>query len=767
MLTAVLSGFVLALAAPWVARLGRPAGWLLAILPLGLTLYFLKQLPAVAAGETVRFARPWVPALEVDLSFHLDGLSLLFALLICGIGTAIVVFAGGYLAGHRQIGRFFAFLLMFMGSMLGLVLADNVVTLFVFWELTSLSSFLLIGFDHGSPAARRAALQALVVTAGGGLALLVGLLLMAGIGGSLELSVLLGRGDILREHRWYTVILLLVLAGAFTKSAQFPLHFWLPNAMAAPTPVSAYLHSATMVKAGVYLLARLSPALGDTFLWTVLLTAFGGITLLVGGLLAIRQLDLKLMLAHTTVGSLGLLVMMLGIGEPKALQAAMLYLLAHALFKGALFMVAGALDHETGTRDLGQLGGLARAMPMTAAAATLAALSMAGLPPFFGFIAKEFVKGGALLSPAAGLAATTVVVGSALMIAVAALIALKPFHGRHRETPKQPHEAPVELWLGPMLLAFLGLGFGVALGTAGDRLVAPAVTAVAGAAVARELHLWEGVTPALILSLAALALGALLAWRWRAAQRAMAKLLRKIGWGPDRGYDQAMAALLRVAAAVTGAVQTGKLRHYMLASFGTVAVALAGGIAWIGGLDLAPPAPEGGLPDLRLPEWAVMALIAAGGLATLFARSRLAAVAALGVVGYGVALLFLLFGAPDLSFTQFMVETLAVVIIMLMLLRLPAAWPARRQPARLLDAAVAIPLGSVVGALVWVVSSGPLDTLLSDYFTAQSYPSGHGRNIVNVIIVDFRALDTLGEIAVVMTAALAAFALIRLRARQP
>jgi len=764
-LYAVLAGFLLAPLAPLLRQVfGHRAGWLVGLLPAGLTAYFASFLPTVSSGIPIRQSDAWVPSLGIELSFYLDGLSLLFALLICGIGTFILIYAGGYLKGHKDQGRFLSFLLMFMGSMLGLVLADNVITLFVFWELTSVTSFLLIGFDHQRREARRAAVQALVVTGGGGLALLAGLILMAQVGGSLELSSLLAQGDLFRESPEYVAILILVLAGAFTKSAQVPFHFWLPNAMQAPTPVSAYLHSATMVKAGVYLLARLNPALGDTVLWETILPAFGGVTLLVGAYLALVNSDLKYMLAYTTLASLGLLVMLIGLGSEKALEAAVLYLIAHSLFKGGLFMVAGAVDHEAGTREIGSLGGLGRLMPITAAAAALHALSMSGMIPFFGFIAKEVIYKATIDLPSAELSTAVAVLGNALMIGVAALIAIVPFWGAAKETPKHAHEAPPSLWLGPIVLALTSLVIGSYLAWPEVNLVAPAVASLAGAPVEVNLYLWAGVNLPLMLSIGTIALGLF----FFAVAGPMRRLcLATFGRlpGPDRGYDAFLDLLVGFSRAIMSLLQSGNLRHYSLVVF-----AAAAAVLWLPNLVNGPLTISFALPsEARFFTYIVilMAMAVVGALAVVLLRSRLKAIASMGVLGYAVAFIFLIFGAPDLAFTQLMVETLSVVILTLIILKLPVDAYDRRPlgPGIFMHLGVALAVGSAFTVLLLDVTQRSLDLSLSAFFEKASYPEAYGRNIVNVILVDFRALDTMGEIGVVVIAGVAALALILSRRR--
>jgi multicomponent Na+:H+ antiporter subunit A len=503
----------------------------------------------------------------------------------------------------------------------------------------------------------------------------------------------------------YVPALLLVLGGAFTKSAQFPFHFWLPNAMEAPTPVSAYLHSATMVKAGVYLLMRLNPTLGDTVLWSTLLPIFGCVTLLVGAILALRQTDLKLMLAYTTVASLGLLVALTGTSDESIIKGAALYLVAHALFKASLFMVAGTIDHEAGTRDLTRLGGLRKVMPITAAAALLAALSMGGLPPFIGFLAKEYMyKGAAYPDLQSILLTTSLVLGNAMMFAAGFAVALRPFYGAKVETPQHAHEGPLMLWAGPITLASLSLIGGLIAGLTGDIFIAPLLSAIIGEDVAVHLHLWEGFNIAVALSLVTIALGVTLYLLLDKVRAAIAAVLDFIGWGPDKGFDQAIAGLVSICFAITRRVQFGRMEGYMTITFALVAVAL-----------LVPLTVYGEWPDLsNLPsvseitfyEMAVIFIAVIGILAVLTASNRLTAIVSLGIQGFAVALVFMLFGAPDLSFTQFMVETLSVVILALVLTRLALFKRDHRSFWQsMMDGAIAIACGvGLTGLLLSVVA---------------------------------------------------------------
>lgn len=761
---AILAPFAAAAAAPFATKLLKHnAAWPLALVPAFIFFHFAGFIAPVSEGQTFVISREWAPSYGINLSFYVDGLSTLFALLISGIGTFIILYAGGYLKGHPQQGRFFSFLFLFMGAMMGLVTGNNLITLFIFWELTSITSFLLIGFDHLRAASRRAALQALVVTGGGGLALLAGFVLIIGVTREIEMSVLLQNPDIIKNSGWYLPVFLLVLGGAFTKSAQFPFHFWLPNAMEAPTPVSAFLHSATMVKAGVYLLMRMHPLLGDTALWTTVLPLFGGATLIIGTLLAVRQTDLKLMLAYTTVASLGLLVMLVGTSTEKALEGAVLYLLAHSLFKGALFMVAGTVDHEAGTRDITRLGGLKGAMPVTFTAACLASLSMCGMFPFIGFIAKEVLYEGTVETASGGMLITaTAVLGNALMLVIAAAVALKPFLGPKVETPKHAHEGPVLLFAGPVALSVTGLVAALLAHSTGTLFVGPMLSAITGHAAETELHLVPAYIGApLLLSLATFALGLGLYLQLNRLRALMDSTLTAIGWGPDKGFDQFVAALVSLSNGVTRFVQGGKMQTYMTLTFIATAFAVLLPRYVAGGWPAVPS-----IPDYRFYEWGILFIAAVGLIAVLIAKTRLTAIVSLGIQGFAVALIFMLFGAPDLSFTQFMVETLSVVILALVMTRLNLN-PRDHRPfgAAVVSSVIAAAVGLGMGLTLLAVTQQPFDTRLSDFFADFSRTIAHGRNIVNVIIVDFRGFDTLGEISVVVLTGLCVLALIRVRTK--
>jgi len=739
-------------------------GRLTALLPLVIFVGLCSWVPAAVSDGAVSLSWDWVPGIGVNLDVAVDGLSVLFGLIITGTGVFVVLFSADYMAGHRHYARFFAFLHLFLLAMLGLVLADNLITLFVFWELTTLFSYLLIGFDNQNESARGHARQALLVTGAGGLALLIGFLMIGGIVGTYRLSALAEQSRILQQHAHYFFILAMVLIGAFTKSAQFPFHFWLPNAMAAPTPISAFLHSATMVKAGIYLLARFHPVLGGTEAWMGTLVVVGGVTALLGAVLAVGQSDLKRMLAYTTIMALGILVMFLGGKTTPALTAAVTFLLVHSLYKSALFLVVGIIDHETGTREVESIGGLIRSMPITTFGAATAAMSMAGFPLFLGFIGKEIMYAGALTEEMFPVFATTAaVLSNALMAAVAGTIAIRPFLGRPQQTPKTPHEAPAGMWLGPAAIGALGLIFGIFPDWVGRWLVQPAVAAFHPTVEQVQLKLYHGFNEPLLLSILTMALGLCLYLVRRSIRGWMADLMTRLPVTGDRLYEMGMAATARSAAGLTRLIQNGSLHRYLLTIIGVFTLATAG--VWTLNATAFPALLH--LPSLPISQWLLVILMATALGVVVVARSRVLAVCALGVVGSGAALIFLVYGAPDLALTQLLVETLTLIIVAIVLLRLPPLdkTSAARPPGRWFDGLVAVSTGTLVALLTLAVTSGPLDRQLTAFFEENSLIAAHGRNIVNVILVDFRSLDTLGEIVVVATAGLAGFSLLARRRR--
>ena len=760
MLGAVLSGFILSFFAPFLYRLLKNAsGWIFALLPAGLAVYFAGHIRSVGGGEGLIFSYNWVPSLSVNLSFYLDGLSLLFAVIITGIGAIVLVYASAYLEGHPQLGRLYAYLLAFMGSMIGVVLADNLITIFIFWELTGLCSYLLIGFEHERKAAREAALQALLVTGTGGLAMLVGFLLLGEASGSYEVHEILSKGDVVRSHPHYAVIFFLILAGAWTKSAQFPTHFWLPNAMEAPTPVSTYLHSATMVKAGVYLLARLSPVLGETALWHTVLTVGGAVTMLTAALLSITKTDLKRILAYSTISLLGVLVFLLGLGTRAAVEAAIAYLIIHCLYKAALFLVAGIVDHGTGTRDITKLGGLGRLMPITAASALLAGLSMAGLPPLFGFIGKELLYGATLEAPlAASLLTVAALLTNVFMVVAAGMIALAPFFGGKYPEDRHVHRPAFAMWIGPLLLAGLGGLMGLMAAPLGGGVLSPAVTAVLREPAHVELDLLHGLTWQLLLSGVTFVLGIAAFLKRKTLANAVSRLDIGPRIGPDAVYRTSLEAVKAFAHVQTRILQSGRMHYYLLIIIVTTIVltgyTLLDVRAFVGPL---------GLSDVRFHEAVVCAVVLAAAWVAVRAKTQLIAVSALGAVGVSVVLIYIIFGAPDLAMTQFSIDTLTVILLVLVLHRLPPYETYSTRRERIRDGVAAVAAGILMTVLTLIAVSRTPDKGLSRYFAENSYLMAKGKNIVNVILVDFRALDTLGEITVLSVAAIGVYSLLKLK----
>lgn len=757
---AVLMGFLLAASSPLLHRwFGQRTSLVLALFPAGLAAWLALQAPEVIENGSLLLAWQWVPSLGISLTFLLDGLSLLFGLLITVIGACVLVYAGGYLKDHPDLVRFHIALVAFMVSMLGLVLADGLFTLFIFWELTSITSYLLIGFNHSDIEARKSARQGLFVTVAGGLALMAGLVLLGIASGSWSLTEILSADADLREHALYTPMLICLLLAAFTKSAQFPFHFWLPNAMAAPTPVSAYLHSATMVKAGIYLLARLNPELGGTALWVGILSVVGATTMLVGAFLAIQHTNIKKLLAYSTIMTLGTLTMLLGIGTEYAMTAFVTFLLAHSLYKGALFMVAGVLDHETGTKDVTQMGGLRPLMPITATIALVAALSFAGVPPLLGFIGKELMLEAVLGADRFRLLLMLFAfVAAILTIAVAFIVALRPFYGKRHQTPLEPHEAPLSMLMGPALLTLGSLLLGlVPAMLGGNALLTSAATSVAGQATDVTLSLWYGVNIALIMSMVTLGLGFWLFKRWDSVRGRLSILNPVMRHGPEAGYESMMNGIAHLSEWQTRLLQNGYMRNYILVMLITLIALIANSI-------LLRHSPQFAFDlDVRFHEAAVVGCMAMGALFATISRSRLGAVVSVGVMGFSIALIFILFSAPDLAITQLLVETLTVILLVLVLFRLPRFSNLSTSFERIRDGIVAATMGILICMLIMTSWSIQQFEPISTYMIENSVPLAHGLNIVNVILVDYRALDTLGEMFVLALAAIGVIAMLKLR----
>jgi multicomponent K+:H+ antiporter subunit A len=748
------------LAAAAGRRSGRAAAWTLAAVTAGALGAVIAAAPAVFAGRPVIAGWAWIPRVGLNVTLRLDGLALLFALLILGIGLLVILYARYYLGPADPPGKFYARLAFFMGAMLGVVLADNLLLLAIFWELTSLASFLLIGYWQHREGARRGARMALAVTGGGGLAMLAGFLLVGQAAGTYEISALGEVGDRVRSDPRYPVALILILLAAFTKSAQFPFHFWLPGAMAAPTPVSAYLHSATMVKAGAFLLARLYPVLGGTSLFMYVVATVGLVTFVVGAYSAVFKHDLKGLLAYSTMSHLGLITFLIGLDSPLSNVAAVFHVGNHATFKASLFMAAGIIEHETGTRDMRRLGGLAKRMPHTATLAIVAASAMAGVPLLNGFLSKEMFFAEALELGHLGLlgALTPVVValGGAFSVAYSARFVHDVFfHGEPRDLPRPPHEAPRFMKMPVEILVAVCVAVGLLPGLTVGPLVDLAARAVFGADLPPySVALWHGFTPPLLLSIAAFAGGGILYW---ALQRGYNLHLHvPLAWTARRLAYGLVGGLTHLAERVTAGLDNGSLQRSLtvlfVVAFVLGAAPLVGSEVTIGDSAFLPVTPLGVMAGL------VLAAAALG--CVVWHRERLVAIILTSVVGLVVALAFLGLSAPDLALTQLAVEVVTTVLMLMALARLPQMSPRESSPRRRArDVALAGLVGVGVAGVALMAMTRSLDTI-SWYFIEHSVPLGGGANVVNVILVDFRGYDTFGEITVLTIAALGVAAVV-------
>jgi len=762
MIFTVLSGLITSgLLIPFGKYFRSKWSAVLAALPILLFGYLLQFIPAISKGDIFYQSFKWVPSLNINFDLRLDGLSLIFSLLITGIGALIFIYASSYLKGHQYLDRFYAYLCLFMAAMLGLVLSDNILLLFIFWELTSISSFFLIGFNNDNSDSRKSALTALSVTGLGGFFLLAGLILIGSMAGTYSIGQLIESASVIKNHSLYPLALGLVFIGAFTKSAQFPFHFWLPGAMKAPTPVSAYLHSATMVKAGIFLLARFSPILGGTPEWSYTLMIVGGFTMIFGALHALFRTDLKSILAYSTISALGILTFLIGLGTKEALIAAITFTVVHALYKATLFLTTGIIDHETGTRDLTKLAGLRKVLLPVFIAGILAALSSAGLPLLFGFISKDLIYE-ATLHARENLSfylTAAAILTNVCLVAAGFMAGIKPFLGKLPQAYEKVHLPYQSMWIPPLILALAGLFFGLFPAIAGKYIVSPAVKIMSVETVNVQLKIWHGFNTVLLLSLVTLVIGTIVFFynKPNIRKERLLEPLNKIS--PQLIFEKLAEKFVDFSSWYTHIMHNGFLRSYLLKII-IFAEVLLGYELFIGGpiyIDYAQLSP------ISIYEAANVLILIAAVVLTVTTSSRLTAVVGTSAIGYAICMMFVYYSAPDLAMTQFTIDTLTVVLFVFVLFNLPSFINQANRKVIIRDIVVALSFGTILSIIAIKVLQVPTDIAVSKFYGDFAYTLAKGKNVVNVILVDFRGLDTMFEIVVLSTAALGVYSLIKLK----
>ncbi|MDZ5472080.1 Na+/H+ antiporter subunit A [Bacillus sp. 31A1R] len=764
-------------------------GWFVLPLPIVLFSYFISFLTNTSRNETITETFNWIPSLGINLTFKIDGLGLLFALLISGIGGLVVLYSIFYLDKDREkLNTFYVYLLLFMGAMFGVVLSDNLIVMYAFWELTSISSFLLIGYWYHREKSRYGAQKSMLITVFGGLAMLGGIVLLYLMTGTFSVTEIIAQSGGIINDPLFIPALLCVLLGAFTKSAQFPFHIWLPDAMEAPTPVSAYLHSATMVKAGIYLVARLSPVFAESPVWLWLVAGFGIITLFWGSFSAVKQTDLKSILAFSTVSQLGLIMSLLGVGAAAlhfktmddglytvATTAAIFHLINHATFKGSLFMVVGIVDHETGTRDIRKLGGLMSFMPITFTLAIIGAFSMAGLPPFNGFLSKEMFFTGMIrvleldifnLDTWGILFPVLAWIASIFTFIYSMILVFKTFTGPYKpeELDKKPHEAPIGMLISPIILASLVVIFGFFPNLLSHSLISPAMASILpgllvnGGEFVVHISFWHGPNIELFMTLGVITLGILLYItypKWRNIYNVFPEKLAL-----NRFYDGLLEVAQTSSMKMTRFYMNGFIRTYLVYIFTFFIFILGGTLIYKQAFKLD----TRHVASIGVYEMIIAFLIVLSTVTILFAKSRLSSIILLGAVGYIVSLFFVLFRAPDLALTQLVIETVSVALFLLCFYHLPKLKKEEsRIQFKLTNALISIGVGGIVTAIALSAHSNKLFDSIAHYYVENTYEKAAGKNMVNVILVDFRGFDTLFEICVLAIAALGIFAMIKLR----
>lgn len=751
----ILSIFILCFG----AQLKNNAFKYLAIFPFSLFLFFASFISSSVIDKGFLIKQEWIPSLGISLDFNLDGLSLLFTLLITGIGTFIFLYASSYLKGNEYINRFYTYLTMFMGSMLGLVLSDNLLTLFVFWELTSITSFFLIGFDNNNEEARKSAVLSLGITSLGGFFLLAGIIGLGVISKTYSIHEMLAQKEFIQSNSLYIYIVILIFIGAFTKSAQFPFHFWLPKAMSAPTPVSAYLHSATMVKAGIYLIARLSPTLGGTDIWNITLIVVGGITMLYAAFHSIFKTDLKGILAYSTIASLGMMIFLLGLNNPYSIQAVAAFILVHALYKASLFMTAGAIDYSVHTRNITKLYGLKKLIPFVGIAGVLAALSNAGIPLTFGFIGKDLIYESTLYSyeKYAVLLTGIAVVTNILLFYSGFLVGIKPYTGTYQDQFKKIHVPDFWLYAPSIILGVLGIIFGIFPHLAQVLFVNPATNAIAASSIEMNLKIWHGWNIIFGLSAVTIISGTILYFLLNPTHKKENFILKFEKISPQSISEKGIDYIKLFAYHYTKILHNGYLRIYLL-----VIIAFLTTIVGYRLLVLVPlQVNTQDLSEFRLYELVVFLAVVVATVMTVVTHSRLTAIASLGIIGFCISLIFIFYGAPDLAMTQFTIDILTVVLFVLVLFKLPGYIRKSKRIIQVRDGIVSGAFGTLIALITLQALVSPASKDISRFYARNAYILAKGKNVVNVILVDFRGFDTLVETIVLSIAAIGVYGLLK------
>lgn len=764
-------------------------GWFVMFVPLTIFIYLISLIPEISSGDVIISTIPWIPSLHINIIAYVDGLALLLGLLISGVGTLVILYSIFYMSKVREsLHNFYVYLLLFMGAMLGLVFSDNIFVLYGFWELTSISSFLLIAYWYERKASRQGALKALLITVFGGLGMLAGFIMLTMMADTYSIREMIANSSVITNHSLFIPAMVCVLLGAFTKSAQFPFGIWLPDAMEAPTPVSAYLHSATMVKAGIYLVARLTPIFGGSSVWFWLVAGIGLITLMYGSLTAVRQTDLKALLAYSTISQLGLIMTLLGIGSLSvyfadgdlvgvftvATLAAIFHLFNHSTFKGSLFMVVGIIDHETGTRDIRRLGGLMNLMPITFTIAVIGSFSMAGLPPFNGFLSKEmFFKGVNDVSQAGifGLDSLGWVfpvlawVASIFTFVYCMILVIKTFAGPYRpeRLDREVHEAPIGMLIPPIILAVL-----VILGFFFPNVLSAYILIPALAAVLPmvpiipenlEISAWHGINLELLMTIGVIVIGLIL---FSTLKKWIKPLKNLPAWLTlNHLYQASIQKVEGFSNQITNRYMTGSLRHYFIYIFLFFVIILWGSLLMTGSLEFD----FSNNNPISIYDIGVVLGVVIAAFTVLFTSHRITAIVALSVMGYLVSMFFVIFRAPDLALTQMVVETVTTVLFLLCFKHLPKLQKnVGRLRLKATNLMISIAIGVTVTVLALASNSHKLFESITHFFE-NAYELAGANNIVNAILVDFRGFDTMLEISVLTIAGLGVYTLVKLRTR--